>query len=81
MIEAPKIINVPWLVQTKSLTQERLILRPHGRSEGRVSRFRRPGGWDIRSATGYPSVAHDTRAQAAQAVWDSMGGARCHHPR
>ncbi len=50
--------------------RRRLLLRPHGRSEGRVLRFRRPGGWDIRSATGYPSVAYDTRAQAAQAVWE-----------
>ena len=48
--------------------KNRLLLRPHGRSEGRVFRggFRDAKGWYGR----YSQIWYLNRAQAAQAVWE-----------
>jgi len=45
----------------------RLFLRPHGRSGGRVIRSKVAGGWRLTEAR---YNWRQTRAQAAQAVWE-----------
>jgi len=48
--------------------QERLLLRPHGRSGGRILKWGRESIWTVDSA--FPG--YDTRAQAARAAYQEV---------